>query len=136
MAAGTFTAALFLRGVQAGFDDVLDDHQFRPGISGQSCQHVIIDLILAGDNALIIAMVVRSLSHDQRKWGILFVAGAAVPLRVILTIFTANLLNISFVKLVGGVRILWIAVKLFGEGTLEEEQENMQRLFGTRSRSS
>jgi YjbE family integral membrane protein len=84
---------------------------------------VIIDLILAGDNAVVIAMAVRSLPHDQRKRGILFGAGAAVLLRVILTFFVAQLLNISFVKLVGGILILWIAVKLFVEGAPEEGQE-------------
>jgi YjbE family integral membrane protein len=84
---------------------------------------VIIDLILAGDNAVVIAMAVRSLPHDQRKRGILFGAGAAVLLRVILTFFVAQLLNISYVKLVGGILILWIAVKLFVEGAPGEEQE-------------
>jgi YjbE family integral membrane protein len=84
---------------------------------------VIIDLILAGDNAVVIAMAVRSLPHDQRKRGILFGAGAAVLLRVILTFFVAQLLNISYVKLVGGILILWIAVKLFVEGAPEEKQE-------------
>jgi YjbE family integral membrane protein len=84
---------------------------------------VIIDLILAGDNAVVIAMAVRSLPHDQRKKGILFGSGAAVLLRVILTFFVAQLLQLSYVKLVGGVLILWIAVKLFMEGVPEENVE-------------
>lgn len=84
---------------------------------------VIIDLILAGDNAVVIAMAVRSLPHDQRKKGIIFGAGAAVLLRVMLTFFVAQLLNISYVKLVGGLLILWIAVKLFIEGAPEDDQE-------------
>lgn len=84
---------------------------------------VIIDLILAGDNAVVIAMAVRSLPHDQRKKGIIFGAGAAVLLRVVLTFFVAQLLNVSYVKLVGGILILWIAVKLFVEGAPDEEQE-------------
>lgn len=83
---------------------------------------VIIDLILAGDNAVVIAMAVRSLPHDQRKKGIIFGAGAAVLLRVILTFFVAQLLTVSYVKLVGGILILWIAVKLFVEGAPEDEQ--------------
>ncbi len=82
---------------------------------------VIIDLILAGDNAVVIAMAVRSLPHEQRKKGILFGAGAAVLLRVVLTFFVAQLLNVSYVKLVGGLLILWIAVKLFVEGAPEDE---------------
>ncbi|MFP5213475.1 MAG: TerC family protein [Acidobacteriota bacterium] len=81
---------------------------------------VIIDLILAGDNAVVIAMAVRSLPHDQRKKGILFGSAAAVVLRVILTFFVAQLLQIHYVKLVGGVLITWIAVKLFVEGSPED----------------
>jgi len=84
---------------------------------------VIIDLILAGDNAVVIAMAVRSLPHDQRKKGIIFGAGAAVLLRVVLTFFVAQLLKVSYVKLAGGILILWIAVKLFIEGAPEDKQE-------------
>jgi YjbE family integral membrane protein len=82
---------------------------------------VIIDLILAGDNAVVIAMAVRSLPREQRKKGIMFGAGAAVLLRVVLTFFVAQLLTVSYVKLVGGILILWIAVKLFVEGAPEDE---------------
>jgi len=84
---------------------------------------VIIDLILAGDNAVVIAMAVRSLPSEQRKKGILFGAGAAVLLRVILTFFVAQMLQINFLKLTGGVLILWIAVKLFVEGAPEDGME-------------
>ncbi len=76
---------------------------------------VIIDLILAGDNAVVIAMAVRSLPHEQRRKGILYGSAAAVLLRVVLTFFVAQLLKVSFVKLAGGLVILWIAVKLFVE---------------------
>lgn len=81
---------------------------------------IIIDLILAGDNAVIIAMAVRSLPPEQRTKGILFGAGAAVLLRVVATFFVSQLLVIQFIKLVGGLLILWIAVKLFIEGVPEE----------------
>ncbi|MEW6109010.1 MAG: TerC family protein [Nitrospirota bacterium] len=84
---------------------------------------VIIDLILAGDNAVVIAMAVRSLPKEQRKKGIIFGAGAAVLLRVILTFFVAQLLQISYLKIIGGLLILWIAVKLFMEGVPEESVE-------------
>jgi YjbE family integral membrane protein len=77
---------------------------------------ILIDLVLAGDNAVVIAMAVRRLPRPQRIKGIFFGAGAAVVLRVILTFFVAQLLRISFVKLVGGAIILWLAVKLFVEG--------------------
>jgi len=75
----------------------------------------VIDLILAGDNAVVIAMAVRSLPKAQRRKGILYGSLAAVLLRVVLTFFVAQLLALSYVKLVGGIVILWIAVKLFVE---------------------
>ncbi len=81
---------------------------------------VIIDLILAGDNAVVIAMAVRSLPREQRRKGILFGSGAAVLLRVILTFFVSQLLQLSYVKLVGGILITWIAVKLFVDGSPDE----------------
>lgn len=84
---------------------------------------IIIDLILAGDNAVVIAMAVRSLPSEQRKKGIFLGAGAAVLLRVVATFFVAQLLTISFIKLIGGILILWIAVKLFMEGVPEEKLE-------------
>lgn len=84
---------------------------------------VIIDLILAGDNAVIIAMAVRSLPADKRKKGIILGAGAAVLLRVVATFFVSQMLQIHYVKLVGGALILWIAVKLFMEGAPEEGTE-------------
>jgi YjbE family integral membrane protein len=82
---------------------------------------ILIDLILAGDNAVVIAMAVRTLPRKQRMRGIAFGAGAAVLLRVILTFFAAQLLQVQFVKFCGGAIILWIAVKLFVEGAPEEE---------------
>lgn len=81
---------------------------------------VVIDLILAGDNAVVIAMAVRSLPPEQRKKGILFGSCAAVLLRVLLTFFVSQMLQISFLKFVGGILILWIAVKLFVEGVPEQ----------------
>ena len=82
---------------------------------------ILIDLILAGDNAVVIAMAVRSLPRKQRTRGIAFGAGAAVVLRVILTFFAAQLLQVNFIKFIGGAVILWIAVKLFVEGAPQEE---------------
>jgi YjbE family integral membrane protein len=90
---------------------------------------VIIDLILAGDNAVVIAMAVRSLPRRQRQWGIILGAGGAVLLRVVLTFFVAQLLVISFVKLVGGVLIAWIGVKLFIDGAPEQEDREARTLL-------
>ena len=77
---------------------------------------VLIDLILAGDNAVVIAMAVRNLPRKDRKKGIILGAGAAVVLRVVLTFFAAQLLQIKFIKFIGGALIIWIAVKLFVSG--------------------
>jgi YjbE family integral membrane protein len=90
---------------------------------------IIIDLILAGDNAVVIAMAVRSLPRKQRRWGIIIGAGAAVVLRVVLTFFVAQLLEISFIKLAGGVLIAWIAVKLFIEGAPEQTDNEAKTLW-------
>lgn len=90
---------------------------------------IIIDLILAGDNAVVIAMAVRSLPRRQRQWGIVLGAGAAVLLRVVLTFFVAQLLNIQFIKLAGGVLIAWIAVKLFVEGAPEQADKEAKTLL-------
>ncbi len=84
---------------------------------------VLIDLILAGDNAVVIAMAVRSLPREQRRRGILLGSAAAVLLRVVATFFVAQLLRTPYIKLVGGLLIGWIAVKLFVEGTPEEVGE-------------
>jgi len=90
---------------------------------------VIIDLILAGDNAVVIAMAVRSLPRRKRRWGIILGAGAAVALRVVLTFFVARLLEIQFIKLAGGVLITWIAVKLFIEGAPEQADKEAKSLL-------
>jgi YjbE family integral membrane protein len=81
---------------------------------------VLIDLVLAGDNAVVIAMAVRNLPGKQRIWGIALGAGAAVVVRVVATFLVAQLLNMPFIKLVGGAVIIWIAVKLLSEGADEE----------------
>jgi YjbE family integral membrane protein len=81
---------------------------------------VLIDLVLAGDNAVVIAMAVKNLHGKDRRMGIILGAGGAVVIRVICTFLVAQLLNMSFVKLIGGAVIIWIAVKLLTEGTKEE----------------
>jgi len=81
---------------------------------------VLIDLVLAGDNAVVIAMAVKNLQGRKRRMGIILGAGGAVVIRVICTFLVAQLLNMSFVKLIGGAVIIWIAVKLLTEGTKEE----------------
>jgi YjbE family integral membrane protein len=73
---------------------------------------VLIDLLLAGDNALVIALAVRGLPPRQRRWGIICGAGLAVALRIGLTFAAARLLALPFLKLAGGILVLWIAFKV------------------------
>ncbi len=90
---------------------------------------VLIDLVLAGDNAVVIALAVKNLHGKQRRTGIICGAGAAVALRVVLTFCVAQLLTISFVKLAGGILILWIAMKLFIEGAPEDKFQKQATTF-------
>jgi YjbE family integral membrane protein len=73
---------------------------------------VLIDLLLAGDNALVIALAVRSLPPRERRIGSIGGATLAVVLRVGLTFVAAKILRVEFVELAGGLFILWIALKV------------------------
>ncbi len=75
-------------------------------------QIIWINILLSGDNAVVIALACRSLPPRQRFWGILLGAGAAVLLRIFFTIIIAQIMGVPFLKLVGGLLLLWIAVKL------------------------
>jgi YjbE family integral membrane protein len=78
---------------------------------------VMIDLLLAGDNALVIALAVRSLPPRERRIGIAGGAAAAVLLRIGLTVVAARILEIEYVKLAGGILILWIAFKVIKDAS-------------------
>jgi len=75
-------------------------------------QIIIIDLLLGGDNAVVIALACRNLHPNQRKKGIIYGTAGAIILRVILVAFAVTLLQIPFLKLVGGALLLWIGYKL------------------------
>ena len=76
-------------------------------------QIIFIDLVLAGDNAIIIGMVASKFPLDKRKKIIFWGIGGAVILRVILTLFTAYLLQITGLRLIGGILLLYIVYKLY-----------------------
>ena len=84
---------------------------------------VWIDLLLAGDNALVIALAVRSLPARQRRIGSAFGAAAAVALRVGLTFVAAQVLNVQYLKLAGGLFVLWIAVKVLVDASEPPDSE-------------
>jgi YjbE family integral membrane protein len=71
-----------------------------------------LDILLAGDNAVVIALACRSLPPRQRRAGIVLGAGAAVMLRILFTIIVSHLFGLHWLKLAGGLALLWIAVKL------------------------
>lgn len=75
-------------------------------------QIILIDIVLSGDNAVVIALACRNLSSEQRAKGIFWGVAGAVGLRVLLTVFAALVMNLPWLKLVGGLLLLWIAVKL------------------------
>ena len=76
-------------------------------------QIILIDLVLAGDNAIIIGMVASKFPLEQRKKIIFWGIGGAVVLRIILTLLTAYLLQITGLRLIGGVLLLYIVYKLY-----------------------
>jgi YjbE family integral membrane protein len=82
-------------------------------------QIILIDIVLSGDNAVVIALACRNLSPEQRRKGIFWGVAGAVSLRVVLTVFAALVMNMPWLKLVGGLLLVWIAVKLM----LPEEEE-------------
>ncbi len=75
-------------------------------------QIILIDILLGGDNAVVIALACRSLPPEQRKKGIIWGTAGAIILRVILIAFALALLAVPYLKLVGAILLLWIGVKL------------------------
>ena len=89
-------------------------------------QIIFIDLVLAGDNAIIIGMVASKFPPDQRKKVIFWGIGGAVILRIILTLLTAYLLQITGLRLIGGLLLLYIIYKLYVDVIKgSEKQENI-----------
>ena len=91
-------------------------------------QIIFIDLVLAGDNAIIIGMVASKFPIEQRKKVIFWGIGGAVILRIILTMLTAYLLQITGLRLIGGLLLLYIIYKLYTDvikGNSDEEDINV-----------
>jgi YjbE family integral membrane protein len=93
--------------------------QYLQTLTGVDADYVLsvlriigINIILSGDNAIVIALACRSLPPRQRVIGIILGAGAAVVLRILFTVVVQQLFDVPWLKLVGGLILLWIAVKL------------------------
>jgi YjbE family integral membrane protein len=87
-------------------------------------QIIFIDLVLAGDNAIIIGMVASQFPAEQRKKIIFWGIGAAVILRIFFTLITAYLLQISGLRLIGGILLLYICYKLYVDVVKQSEKKD------------
>ena len=87
-------------------------------------QIIFIDLVLAGDNAIIIGMVASQFPVEQRKKIIFWGIGAAVILRILFTLITAYLLQISGLRLIGGILLLYICYKLYTDVVKQQGEED------------
>ena len=94
-----------------------------------------INIILSGDNAVVIALAARSLPEEQQRKAIMFGSGAAVVLRVALTVVAAKLLEVSYLQIVGGLLLLWIGAQLLSEEDEEEGGEPTQSTMGAAIRT-
>jgi YjbE family integral membrane protein len=86
----------------------------QPGFWLAVLQIIWIDILLSGDNAVVIALACRKLPPRQRLWGVVLGTAVAIGLRVVFAGLVTTLMKVAFLKLVGGVLLLWIAVKLLG----------------------
>jgi len=89
---------------------------------------VWINIILSGDNAVVIALAARSLPPHQQQKAVLFGSGAAVVLRIVLTVVAAKLLALPYLQIAGGLLLLYIGVQLFGD---EDEDDGEAKEYGT-----
>lgn len=88
---------------------------------------VWINIILSGDNAVVIALAARGLPPQQQKKAVLFGSGAAVVLRIVLTVVAAKLMQLPFVEVIGGLLLLWIGVGLLKGEDEEEDSGSVAR---------
>jgi len=94
-------------------------------------QIIWIDLLLSGDNAVVIALACRKLPPHQRAWGIALGTLVAIGLRVVFTGLVTTLMTMPYVKLIGGLLLIWIAVKLLTseETNGEEDVQSSTKLW-------
>ena len=93
---------------------------------------IVVNIILSGDNAVVIALAARHLPHRQQKKAVLFGSAAAIVLRVVLTVFAVQLLQYPYLKLVGAALLIWIGAKLLlpePEGEGDDSHESRGGLF-------
>lgn len=91
---------------------MIDPSYFGPHFWVALLEIMGVNIVLSGDNAVVIALACRSLPPRQQRWGIAIGTAAAVVLRIIFTVFIVYLMAIPYLKLVGGLLLFWIAIKL------------------------
>ncbi len=92
--------------------ELLLDEVTHPAYWFAALQIIWINVLLSGDNAVVIALACRTLEPRQRLWGMILGAGVAVLLRIVFTAVVAQIMAFPFLKLIGGLALLWIAIKL------------------------
>ena len=97
--------------------EMLSSHDFWIGL----LKIIWVNLLLSGDNAVVIALAARSLPAQQQKLAIFWGSGAAIVLRIVLTIFAVALLTLPWLKIVGAVLLVWIGVQLLVPEQEDEE---------------
>jgi YjbE family integral membrane protein len=106
--------------------DLLQNAEFWVGL----IKIIWINIILSGDNAVVIALAARSLPQEQQKKAILFGSGAAVVLRIGLTVVAAKLLELPYLQIVGGILLLWIGTQLLhGDDDEQDDQGEKSNLW-------
>jgi YjbE family integral membrane protein len=109
--------------------EMLVDQMARPTFWLAALQIMGINILLSGDNAVVIALAVRALPPRERFWGMVFGAGAAAVLLIVFTGVVATLMELPYLKLAGGLALFWVAVKLVApqahdaEGTPEAVED-------------
>ncbi len=118
-----------IAGATVGFEGIAD--YLGLGSYGLSVLKIIgVDIVLAGDNAVVIALACRTLPPRQRRAGILLGTAAAVLMRIVFTLVVGSLLGVPVLALVGGLILFWIAVKLLlAEETSEESVRSGETLW-------
>ncbi|QXX73619.1 TerC family protein [Methylovirgula sp. HY1] len=100
-----------------------------PALLSPVLQIIWIDIVLSGDNAVVIGLACRSLQPKQRRLGIVLGTGAAVILRALLTIVVVEVLALPMVRLIGGLLLFWIAIKLALEDHGKKEIDTAESVF-------
>ena len=88
---------------------------------------ILANILLSGDNAVVIALAARSLPPEQQKKAIFWGSGAAIVMRIVLTILAAELLRFPFLKIVGGLALMYIGVDLLNEGDDDEGEASGEK---------